>query len=265
MLFSYFDDSSDPRHARYFAVGGLIGGESQWTKMHVPWAVATINLKEPFRSTDCECRQNQFAGWTVQQCSDLMDRLVEIILNLKLHGFASVVPIADYKTVFPNSNEYDAYYLAVRHTIINMAHIGHAYKSKWGIEGMSCWFEDSAATSKTTGRIYREIREVQSWPVAQSLSPSPIFESKTLRQLQAADLVAREAFKHFDNLGVRKTRIPVQRMSDLLAFIVWDVPTLEYLRDHGGPEDLELLTSWENCDERNRPRPPLFKTFWKNF
>lgn len=264
MLFSYYDDSADPRHERYFAVGGLIGGERQWTALHVPWAVATVNLTDPFRSTECECQQKQFATWTKPQCNELMDRLVTIILELKLHGYASVVPIADYKAVFPNAVEYDAYYLAVRHTIINMAHLGQIHKDQWGIEGMSCWFEDSQATSKTTRRIYRELREVKTWDSVQSLAPCPIFEDKTLRPLQAADLVAREAFKHFDNLGTRKTRIPVDRLRNLLNFCVWGRDALEYLRDNGGPNDLDLLT-WDKWRERGRTEPPKFRTFWKDF
>jgi hypothetical protein len=265
MLFSYFDDSSDPRHQKYFAVGGLIGGERQWTQLHVPWAVATIDLAHPFRSTDCECQRGQFASWSKADCDALMDRLVTIILDLELHGFASVVPIADYKAVFPNADEYDPYYLAVRHTLINMAHLGQLYKEKWGIEGMSCWLEDSDATSATTGRIYRELRKVKTWPAAQSLAPSPNFDDKTLHQLQAADLVAREAFKHFLNFGQRPTRIPVKRMSNLLDFIAWDRATLEYLRDNGGPEDLEQLTGWADWQARGKPQPPQFNNVWKTF
>jgi hypothetical protein len=265
MLFSYFDDSGDPRHQKYFSVGGLIAGERQWTNFHVPWAVATINLTEPFRSTECECQQGQFSTWTKTACDQLMDRLVTIILDLEIHGFASVVPIAPYRAVFPDAKEYDPYYLAVRHTLINMAHIGHAYKTKWGIEGMTCWFEDGDATTGSTRRIYKELRSTETWETAGSLSPCPIFEDKNLRPLQAADLVAREAFKHFLNLGERPTCIPLKRMTDLLTFAVWDQSTLEYLRDHGGPEDLGLLTSWEKWEALGRPQPPPFTTFWRNF
>jgi hypothetical protein len=99
-------------------------------------------------------------------------------------------------------------------------------------------------------------------PPGRSLSQQIPFGDKSLHQLQAADLVAREAFKHFDNMGVRKTRIPVKRLGDSLNFINWDRPTLEYLRDNGGPEDLELLTSWGSTV---RPQPPEFTMHWKNF
>jgi tetratricopeptide (TPR) repeat protein len=47
-------------------------------------------------------------------------------------------------------------------------------------------------------------------------------DDKTSRPLQAADLIAREAYKHFKNLGTIQTRIPVDRMRNILCFCTWD-------------------------------------------
>lgn len=262
MLLSYFDDSSDPKRERYFATGGLVGIESQWNDLYVPWALATIDLKEPFRSTDCETQHGQFQDWGRGVCDRLMDKLVTIIVDLQLLGFASIVPIADYQAVFPKSGEYDPYYLAVRHTIINMAEIGHRIGQEIANVGMDCWFEESCATSGTTLRLYQELRAVSSWPQSKSLRGIH-FGDKELRPLQAADLVAREAFKHFDNQGIRPTRIPMQRMSKHSNFIVWRREHLEYLRDNGGPDDLELLTTWGRSSDK--PKPPNFETYFRNF
>src|SRR5437868_3053135 len=41
MLFAYFDDSSDSRREKYFACGGLIGGDNQWFTFDVRWLNAT--------------------------------------------------------------------------------------------------------------------------------------------------------------------------------------------------------------------------------
>ena len=263
MLYSYFDDSSDPNHKEYFAVGGLIGGEKQWNDFHVAWAVATVNLKEPFRSTDCEARVKQFKGWTKPQSDALMNKLVSIVLDHRLHGYASVVPIPEYKALFPDCREYDPYHLAVKHTIINMAHIGkvQGYDIFNGIE---CCFEDRGATARTTKRIYGELKELTTWQYGSLLKRFDL-KDKTSQPLQAADLIAREAFKYFSNEGKLPTRIPVDRMRNVLNFCTWDRATLEYLRDNGGPDDLELLTSWESWEGLGRPQPPVFRTFWKDF
>ena|ERR1022692_585592 len=258
MLLSYFDDSSDGKHRYYFAVGGLVGPESQWSDFHAPWALATKNLKEPFRSTECECQEGQFKGWDKSDCDALMDRLVSIVLDQRIHGYASVVPIATYKSVFPNCDEYDPYYLAIRHSIINMGELGHKEQRLRGTGGMKCWFEDSTATRGKTRLIYEALRDLESWKASVSLAPNAQFEPKTLRPLQAADLIAREAYKHFINLGRRKTRIPVDRLKHLLNFHLWSRPSLEFLRDNGGPEDINLLTSWES----SIPKPPQFDRYW---
>jgi hypothetical protein len=39
--------------------------------------------------------------------------------------------------------------------------------------------------------------------------------------------------------------VPVQRMRDNLYFILWNEVALEYLAQNGGPENLELLSSWD--------------------
>ncbi len=261
MLFSHFDDSSDPAHQEDFAVGGLIGGEKQWADFHVPWAVATVNLTEPFRSTDCECNHGQFKTWSKPDCNALMGRLVSIVLERQLHGYASVVPIADYNAVFPGCGEYDPYYLAVRHTIINLANLGLKVRGYDILGGMECWFEESNATSGSTLKIYKDLK---TWEGGRGLK-GVHFGDKTIRPLQAADLVAREAFKYFKNRGTIKARIPVDRMRDVLNFCVWGRDALEYLRDYGGPEDVELLTSWERWGGLGRPEPPQLLSLWKDF
>jgi hypothetical protein len=81
-------------------------------------------------------------------------------------------------------------------------------------------------------------------------------DSKELRPLQSADLVAREAFKRIENFNVRPIRIPMLRMREFLYFLLWNEKTLIHLAQNGGPGNLEFLSTWdENADARN----------WKSF
>jgi hypothetical protein len=256
MLFSYFDDSADKRGEKYFAWGGLIGGDNQWFSFDLRWLDATHELEEPFRSTECECGHGQFSDeskWPKRKRDALMETLVTVIRDYGLSGFASIVPIDAYREVFPGSAKYDPYYLAVRHTIINMATIGDRVGKQTKL-----WFEDSHATSGTSLNIYHEIRST-TWGPAKRLD-GITFADKKLCPLQAADLVARESFKHIDNLGVRPTRVPVKRLQHRLNFILWNRAALEYLRDNGGPDDYGLLTNWT----RGGPVPQM-TVFWRNF
>ena len=77
-------------------------------------------------------------------------------------------------------------------------------------------------------------------------------------ELQAADLIAREAFKYADNLGVRRTRMPVKRLKDRMSFHLWNRECLEFLRDRGGPENLRFLAEWAYLPSEQVPVFPRF-------
>lgn len=163
MIFTYLDDSADKRREKYFAAGGLIGGEDQWSTFDLRWLDETRELKEPFRSTDCEGGHGQFKDWPKPKRDELMDRLVGLIRWYHLSAFASIVPIADYRDIFPNSSEFAPYYLAVSHTIINMAVIGEMSSNS-----VKLWFEDGP-TSGRTFEIYHELRGVKIWSAGRRL------------------------------------------------------------------------------------------------
>ena len=61
VIFSYFDDSGDDKREAHVAVGGIIGHEIWINLCEGNWIKETKNLKEPFRSIDCECQHGQFA------------------------------------------------------------------------------------------------------------------------------------------------------------------------------------------------------------
>src|SRR5258708_35268153 len=120
-----------------------------------------------------------------------------------------------------------------------------------GDRGKVC-FEDNPATTPTTLRIYNELKATPNWMPALHLYGIS-FDSKKLCPLQASDLVAREAFKHIDNRGVRRTRIPMKRLSERSAFILWNREALVHLRDSGGPANSKLLTCWQKTKPPRMP------------
>jgi hypothetical protein len=247
VLESYFDDSADPRRDRYYACGGFIGGPDQFDAFEVNWSHLTSGLREPFRSTDCETGHGQFQGVPKPARDKLMDQLVGVLFDTKLRGFASIVPVQDYKECFPTSGQHDPFLLALRHVIMNMAFIANELKYD-----MRLWFEQSAINSSIE-RVYQTIANWRVWEPSKRLRDIR-FESKKCKPLQAADLIAREAFKHMDNLGTRPTRIPVRRLGEqgALYFVLWNKPALSYLAANGGASNLELLSQWDALP--NAPR-----------
>jgi len=252
VLESYFDDSSDSRRSNLYACGGLLGGPDQWDRFDILWNNETHALKEPFRSADCEGGYGQFRDWLKPERDALMARLVSVICKIRLSGFASIVPVAEYKKAFPHCKERDPFLLSLRQVVMNMAAIAGVLKNQ-----VTLWFERGSVDGAIRA-TFESIAEFKSWPPARWLKGIN-FGTKTLRPLQSADLVAREAFKHIANLGVKPMRLPVQRMRDNLYFTLWNKIALEYLAHNGGPENLELLSSWDARPEAPRLSRYIYK------
>ncbi len=191
MIWSYFDDSSDDKRSEYFAAGGVYASENHWLRFESEWIEATKHLKEPFRSTDCECQHGQFQGWDKPDCDALMARLVGIVVEHNIGGFGAVVPIADFRVVFPQLDHTVApYLLAVEHTILNMARMAAMFH-----DNVEFWFELGTAPQARIDEIFFRLKNTECWEYRDRLWATHGAD-KRLNQLQAADLVARETVKH---------------------------------------------------------------------
>jgi hypothetical protein len=119
-----------------------------------------------------------------------------------------------------------------------------AYVAQNHTQVVKFWFEDSTKRQKAaTNRVYDGMRELRCWKKRDVLGGIS-FDPKTLRPLQAADLVAREAFKHANNLGIRASRKPMKRLWPRISFLLWTREELEQLKRRGWPDDLGALCCW---------------------
>src|ERR1035441_3149004 len=111
MIHAYFDDSGDSSKAEYVGCGGVFAEAFNLSVVENLWRRATENLKEPFRSTNCECRQGQFCDWTKQASNDLMAALVSILFDeaLQAQAVGNMVPFPLYREVFPKAHARDPY------------------------------------------------------------------------------------------------------------------------------------------------------------
>lgn len=243
----YFDDSGDDKRKRFVSVGGLLGNKTQWDALQIPWALECYRLKGPFRSADCESQRGCCDGWTVDQTAALMRNLVKIIAATHVMGLGSIVPVPEYHRMFPGSGMHDPYFLALKHIIINMADIGRVAYAAFGFDSIQLWHEEGD-TDEAAQQIYKDLKAVPGWMDAKRLEAFSI-GTKRVIGLQAADLMARESFKHADNMGVRKTRKPVKALRDQTCFHLWNTECLEFLRDNGGPNNLQLLTTWSQRND----------------
>ena len=262
VLRGYFDDSSDAKRKRVAAVGGLVGHPLAWADFEKRWSIATYDLPGPFHAADCDSNppRGVFAGWSKERANRLMKNLVGIILDSQVKCFASMVPIPDYRKVFPESGEYDPYILALKHTMINMARVGaQLAQSHLEADGIAIWHENGDTTPEAV-RIFQSLKALSEWQDGRFLRVFAI-GTKGLLPLQGADLIAREAFKLVDNIGKRPIRIPVQRIKMISSFHVWNKDCFEYLKANGGPSNLKVLTEW---GYKEPPEIPSMTTYYQD-
>jgi hypothetical protein len=242
-LRAYFDDSGDPKREQFAAIGGLVSPTGPWNVFDTHWSVATYDLKGPFHATDCESQRGIFKGWSIDQSSALMKKLVGIIRLSGVMTFGAVVPIPEYRAVFPNSGPYDPYFLAFKQAIINMAGVAYDIThSTVESVGMRIIIEDGDSSSGAFD-IWHQLRRLQSWNHARYLTGFDT-GTKQLLALQGADLMAREAYKHAANRGIRRIRKPVKELKGRISFHLWTRDSLEYLKSQGGPQNLQAMTNW---------------------
>lgn len=246
---AYLDDSSDPKRAKFISVGGLAAPVIRvnsvqmldgWDALEFKWLSVTHELTAPFRSTDCETGHGQFEEWSIERRSQLMRDLVSVLTGTTVRGVAIIVPVQEYRETFPDAGEYDPYYLGVTYVMAALANYG----DHEGQQSVKFSFEDSDATAGKTHALYKQLKSLRNWGAAKRLGGIGFYD-KRLLALQAADLLAREAFKHFDNLETdRPMRKPLQRLLGNNRFCVFGVSprALRVIRDDfGWPGDLLSL------------------------
>jgi hypothetical protein len=238
MIHAYFDDSSDSKRADLVACGGVFGDSFNMSVVENLWTQVTKTLKEPFRSTDCECGHGQFQEWDRKDCIDLMTKLVDILSDEKLQvqGVGSVVPVPLYQKVFPNSDPGDPYRLALRHLFMQMAHIARKKGQR-----VKTWFEKGSSDGDIL-RAYTDVSQCRfTDPLLRDRLTGLEFGDKMLPLLQAADLGAREAYKVSQNMGVRRLRKPLLRLWEQTGIVVWSLDSLQKLQSIGNPSSAETL------------------------
>jgi hypothetical protein len=238
MIHAYFDDSGDSLGADFAVCGGIFGNAEDSVRLNNQWRQATKLLKQPFRSTDCECQHGQFGTWSKAACDDLMAKLVGVLSNpdLRSNVIATSVPCQFYREVFPTADRNDPFRLALRHLLIGMARIARKKQDR-----VRCWFEKGS----NNGAILSAYKDVSEYPFTVYTLRGRLagleLGTKRIPQLQAADLIAREGFKAGANFGDRPFRKPLVRLWDHAGVVIWSKDSLVKLRDSGNPLSMDAL------------------------
>jgi hypothetical protein len=225
------------RNANAFAAyGGVLGHKLQMESFELVCLRKTARLNDPFHAADCESGFGQFASWELQERASLMKNLVTRIRKQNIWSYGVTVSISDYRSIFPDAAPEHPSLLCAISAMIAMGVFGSVIN-----ERIAVWVERGGYDGAVL-RAFQTLQQMSPW-VGQEKLYSVAFGDKKLVPLQAADLMAREAFKHFDNEGLRPMRKPLIRLGQQMIFHKWRRDGLEHIRDLGYPRDLEGFAS----------------------
>jgi hypothetical protein len=222
------DDNADAAPQRVQAVAGYVAVVDEWDRLSEEWLDVIHDQAWPspisrFHAAECESQQGEFTSWSTRQCTDLVTRLVDVILNpayKTMEGIGGAVFLDDLGAApgtFPA-------HLRTRIGFLMGSQLVFAWVlgiplSRHGdrIEFIFDSQPDLVGRVLQLFQILREPPDRELVPALKFRLEEPIFRSNRLTPpLQAADLLAYNTQKHLVNLRFEPER-PMRRALERLV------------------------------------------------
>jgi hypothetical protein len=221
------DESADQTQQRTFAVSGLIASPEIWERFEEAWLNRTGG--KIFHAAECETDHGDFAITPENSHIDnlrLYADLVQILAHSRVRGYAAALDVGSWLEAFPGAPKGFGYYKCLTEVI---KHFASFVEYNDGTE-MEFTFDRRQESEYNAGLLYRSMVILPEWKKKNVFMRAKIdFGSRKDARIQAADIVAREAMKHLDNLGKRKMRRSLQALAELPgAPFKFDFFTREY-------------------------------------
>lgn len=211
MLCVFGDESSDEKNQRVFAVSGIVGTQEEWDALAPVWLERTGG--KILHAADCEADRGAYKGIPHKENQKLYADLVNIIARTNFIGFAAVVDLQDHKEFFPNVVENIPYHFCFSEVVMKFAEIAYLHIPQ---QKVKFTFDMNTKTCASSVVLYEYLRNSPGWKYA-DLIDEISFAGRNNIGIQAADIIAREAMKHYDNFFVgpvkRPERISMQVLS----------------------------------------------------
>ena len=201
MFIAYFDDSGHSINSPVLTVAGVVAKASKWESFEEKWAKRLRRAKVPmFHMTDYESGKQDFTGWGHRKRMAFIVDLAAIVKNTIECGVGASVLMEDWQTVMPK-NFVDADFVARRGPYsllfqICLEKIEEVVKVP-ASETIACVFDENNFVRGAIAEHYRDVKKGQK---LENTFGALVFDNKAnLLPLQAADMVAYEAYKHVTN------------------------------------------------------------------
>ena len=207
MLSAYGDESHDEQSKRVFAVAGLLGRQEEWDELSVTWSERTHGIV--FHAAECESDQGDFAQFSHAENLALYADLTRLIARTKLLGIGVAVDLPEFSSIFPKSSERSdqPYFLCFHDVVDELTGAAYLHVPQ---EKAKFTFDRNLEVEYNATYLYNYMAKQTEWVLHKYMDSEVGFASRAKVEIQVADLVARETFKHLDNQLGPKYRFPRQ-------------------------------------------------------
>jgi hypothetical protein len=248
---AYGDESADETKQRVFSVAGLFGSEADWRDLYGKWQARTGG--KIFHASDCDTNHGDFKTGTDKENKKLYADLSKIIGSSKLIGAAAAISLPDYRELLAARIDENPYYVCFYSVIGALASDSAVCIPRDSIKFV---FDRNSEIEFNAAQLYDHfIRNDKDADTAYKryMHDEIAFATRETIGIQAADLLAREAMKHMDNLygPVRRPiRLAYQALRRNKGIRVrlynrgWCEHLVRFVRDEGGFHDHEEYAQW---------------------
>jgi len=195
---AYGDESADETKQRVFAVAGLFGTKTEWRDLRKKWIDRTKG--KIFHASDCDSNNGDIKQTSNDENKKLYADLAKILGDSKLIGAAAAVSLPDYQDILAKRVDDHPYYICF-YSVIGALASDSAVSIPRGV--IKFILDRNLEIQYNAAKLYDHFMrndEGADKQYKKYMCDELGFGTRKTIGIQAADLLAREAMKHMDNL-----------------------------------------------------------------
>lgn len=209
MISIFGDESADDEKKRVFAVGIVFGTQEQWDNLELKWVARTGGM--PFHAADCDSDRGAYRDKAHSENKSLYKDLTTLLRDSGLYGWGSVMDLQKYHEAMPRTLPNHPHYHCFCNALLWVAGF---VKNTLKDDSLKLTFDRRLEIEYNSTSIYNYLSQLPEWEGQPMMREEFGFSSVKDVGIQAADLWARELFKHLDNQAYNR---PIRKSFEALA------------------------------------------------
>ncbi|MCW5794016.1 MAG: DUF3800 domain-containing protein [Nitrospira sp.] len=222
MFIAYIDESGHPSDTNILTIACVVGKERKWIQLTEKWKRVLRRYRvSMFHMTEYENRAGEFEGWQQDKRIAFIADLAAILKNTMTYAVAASLSVEDWKETIgeliqkkarKDRFRYIAPYLMLFQECLQSTAESVKLSDD---EAILCIADENNIAGNFVSRFCDSLIEGRPW--ANKFASVEFANKREIIPLQAADMVAYEAFKYAQRWDEHKNGLPRRKLMQNLA------------------------------------------------